>query len=86
MKRNLFILLWVVLSVGLIALLIVTVSKHNSTLCSKVETNIDYSNGESFISVEDVNALISKNIGEVLKMPISDVNALKIEQSLNNLK
>lgn len=83
MKRKLFILLWVVLAVGVLALLFVVVTKHNSTLCSKVEINIDYSNGECFISVEDVNALISKTAGDVLKMSISEVNVLKIEQNID---
>lgn len=82
MKKILIISFWVLLSVGLIALMSFAVHVHAARKCSKVNISISRKNADLFLKEENVTEMLSSRQKMPFGQPISSIDVPTLEKLL----
>lgn len=80
--KILYILMWVVLAAGLVALLGYTIEEHTYTICKKVIIQIDYGKSDTLISQRDILDILKQTGNRLKGQSIGYINFEKIEKEL----
>ena len=84
LKKTTTLLLWFAIFAGFIFLLGFTNKKQNEKLCKNILIQIDRSDENHFVSVEDVYAMISHEIDTSYQKAMISINTEKMEHQLGN--
>jgi cell division protein FtsQ len=83
LKRILNISLWVLLCGGLLCMLSFVEKHKEDIMCKGVDVSIDYSQGNFFISEQDVKTMFS-DLGYTSNLPLKNINIHYAENLLNS--
>lgn len=84
LKKSSRIILWISMIAGVVFLLGFTKSMQNEKLCKHVLIQIDRSDENHFVSVDEVLAMISSEIDTSSRKPLIAINTEKMEHQLGN--
>ena len=85
MKKSLNISMWVLIFAGLFFLLGFMGTKHNNMVCKDLNIIIDYKDASPLIVNSDISNTIYKSYDSLIGKKLTDINALAIEEQLNNM-
>lgn len=80
--RILYILMWVVLTGGLLTLVGFTTIEHNDTMCKSYFVNINYGKADKLITNPDVDSILRAVHNPLKGQYLGDINIEKIESAV----